>query len=196
MRVMGQMLSRKTLIVRMNSNKADIMRKELVPAEMIENRIFVIRGQKVMIDRDLAELYGVPTKYLNQQVRRNILRFPPEFMFQLSEQERSELVAICNRLGSLKHSTSLPHVFTEHGVVMLASVLSSERAIKMSIFIINTFVRLRQILYSNKELAHKLEQLERKVGALDSDVKAIFDAIRKLMEEPASKHSKRIGFRT
>jgi ORF6N domain len=169
------------------------MNEELVTQENIESRIFIIRGQKVMIDRDLAELYGVPTKYLNQQVHRNILRFPFTFMFQLSEQEKSELVAFCNRFESLKHSTSLPFAFTEHGVAMLASVLSSDRAIKMSIFIINTFVRLRQTLYTHKELAHKFEQLEGKVGDLDSEVKAIFDAIKQLMTTPPDK-PKKIGF--
>lgn len=114
--------------------------KELIPQERIEQRIFLIRGHRVMIDRDLAELYGVKTKYLNQQVRRNIKRFPQEFMLPLTEEERDELVAICNRFRTMKHSSTLPYAFTEHGVAMLASVLKSERAIKISIIIIKTFV--------------------------------------------------------
>ena len=104
--------------------------KGLIPQERIEQRIFIIRGEKVMMDRDLAELYGVKTKYLNQQVRRNIKRFPQEFMFLLTKEERNELVAICNRFQTMKHSSVLPYAFTEHGVAMLASVLRSERAIK------------------------------------------------------------------
>ena len=169
------------------------MSEKLITQESIENRIFIIRGQKVMIDRDLAELYGVPTKYLNQQVHRNILRFPSEFIFKLSEQEKSELVAICNRFELLKHSSSLPYAFTEHGVAMLASVLNSERAIKMSIFIINTFVRLRQILYTHKELARKLEQLENRVSNHGKDISELVHSIRELMA-PSPEKPKQIGF--
>ncbi|MFH1709807.1 MAG: ORF6N domain-containing protein [bacterium] len=140
------------------------MSEELAPQEAIETRIFLIRGQKVMLDRDLAELYGVETKYLNRQVRRNLERFPDEFMFLLSEQEKEELVTNWHRFKPLKHSTSLPLAFTEHGVAMLASVLNSESAIKISIFIIKAFVRLRRVLSAHKELARKLEQLEQRVG--------------------------------
>jgi hypothetical protein len=156
------------------------MSELLVPQEAIENWILEIRGQKVIIDRDLALLYDVPTKYLNQQVHRNKLRFPQEYMFQLTEQEKSELVAICNRFNLLKHSTSLPYAFTEHGVSMLASVLNSEKAIKMSIFIINTFVRLRQVLSGNKDLAKKFDLLEKRVFKHDSDIRELVRDIRKL----------------
>lgn len=166
----------------------------IVPVEVIEQRIYLIRGQKVMIDRDLAELYGVETKYLNRQVKRNILRFPPEFMFQLNEDEKNELVTIWHRFSTLKHSTVLPYAFTEHGVAMLASVLKSERAVKISIHIIKTFVKLRQIISSHKELAHKLEQLEWKIEKHDEEIKLIFDAIRQLMAQPEPKE-KKIGFR-
>jgi len=169
------------------------MRKELVPQEAIENRILIIRGQKVMIDRDLAELYEVPTKYLNQQVRRNIERFPNTFMFQLSEQEKSEVVAICNHLKELKFSHQLPYAFTEHGVAMLASVLNSDRAIKMSIFIINTFIRLRQILYTHKELANKVEQIEGKVILHEKAIQGINQAIEELVT-PKLEKKKEIGF--
>ena len=166
----------------------------IVPIEVIEQRIYLIRRQKVMIDRDLAELYGVETKYLNRQVKRNILRFPPEFMFQLNEDEKNELVTIWHRFSTLKHSSALPYAFTEHGVAMLASVLKSERAVKISIHIIKTFVKLRQIISSHKELAHKLEQLERKIEKHDEEIKLIFDAIRQLMAQPEPKE-KKIGFR-
>ena len=146
-----------------------------------------------MIDRDLAELYGVETKYLNRQVRRNIQRFPEEFMFKLTTEERNELVTICHRFSTMKHSSALPFAFTEHGVAMLASVLKSERAIKISISIIKTFVKLREIISTHKELAYKLSQLERKTEKHDTEIQAIFEAIRQLMTPP-EKPKHRIGF--
>jgi len=167
--------------------------KDLIPQETIEQRIFLIRNQKVMIDRDLAELYGVETKHLNRQVKRNILRFPEEFMFQLAIEERNQLVTICHRFKTMKHSSSLPYAFTEHGVAMLASVLKSDRAVKISINIIKAFVKLREMLSTNKELAHKLAQLERKIENHDEEIKLIFDAIRQLMT-PSEPKRKRIGF--
>lgn len=167
---------------------------ELIPQEVVEKRIFAIRGHRVMIDRDLAELYEVETKYLNRQVRNNIQRFPEEFMFQLTSVEKNELVQICHRFKTMKHSTSLPYVFTEHGVAMLASVLNSDRAIKISIVIIKTFVRLRQMLTTHKELAYKLSQLEQKFDKHDKDILIIFEAIRQLMEPPPPPEKPRIGF--
>jgi hypothetical protein len=166
---------------------------KIIPQETVEQRIFLIRGCKVMIDKDLAELYGVKTKYLNQQVRRNAQRFPKEFVFQLSEQERNELVAICNRFETMKHSSSLPYAFTEHGVAMLASVLNSDRAIKMSILIIKTFVKLREIISTHKELSCKLSELERKFEKHDEAIQGIFEAIRQLMVVPETP-KRRIGF--
>jgi len=148
-----------------------------------------------MIDRDLAELYGVETKYLNRQVKRNIQRFPDEFMLQLSSEEKDELVTICHRFRTMKHSSTLPYAFTEHGVAMLASVLKTERAVKISISIIKTFVKLREIVSTHKELAHKLSQLERKIERHDTEIQAIFEAIRQLMTPPEKPHRK-IGFRT
>ena len=167
--------------------------KAIIPQETIEQRIFLIRNQKVMVDRDLAELYGVETKHLNRQVKRNIQRFPEEFMLQLTIEERNQLVTICHRFKTMKHSSSLPYVFTEHGVAMLASVLKSDRAVKISINIIKAFVKLREMLSTHKELAHKLAQLERKIEKHDDEIKLIFDAIRQLMAPPEPK-SKRIGF--
>jgi len=166
----------------------------LIPQEIIEQRIFLIRNQKVMIDRDLAELYGVETKHLNRQVKRNLQRFPEEFMFQLNPDERNQLVTICHRFRTMKHSSTLPYAFTEHGVAMLASVLKSERAVKISINIIKAFVKLREILSTHKDLANKLSQLERKIEKHDEEIHMIFEAIRQLMK-PTETKIKKIGFR-
>ena len=151
----------------------------IVP-EIIENKIFLIRGQKVMIDRDLAQLYEVTTKALNQAVKRNRSRFPGEFMFRLTMKEKNELVTNCDRFANLKHSTSLPYAFTEHGVAMLSSVLNSDRAIQANIAIIKIFIRLREILGSHKALAEKIKLLEKKY---DSQFRVVFEAIRQLMKE-------------
>lgn len=153
----------------------------IIPAEHIHRRIFLIRGEKVMVDRDLAELYGVQTKALNQAVRRNKDRFPEGFMFQLTKHERDELVTHCDRFESLKHSTSFPVVFTEQGVAMLSSVLKSKRAIQVNIQIMSTFVQLRRMLADNKELSRRLDELERKY---DSQFRVVFDALRKLITPP------------
>jgi phage regulator Rha-like protein len=166
----------------------------LVPKEAIEAKIFLLRGCRVMIDRDLARLYNVETKYLNRQVRRNIERFPAEFMFQLNEKEKHELVTNWHRFGSLKHSLVLPYAFTEHGVAMLASVLNSAAAVNISIDIIKTFINLRKMLFSHKELAYKLDKLEKRIDQKDEEVQAIFEAIRELMEPPPAKRKPKIGF--
>ncbi len=168
--------------------------KPAIPAEIIEQRIFLIRGQKVMIDRDLAELYGVETKNLNRQVKRNIERFPAEFMFQLNKKEKNELVTNWHRFEMLKHSVSLPFVFTEHGVAMLSSVLNSERAVKMNIQIIKTFVKLREFVSTHKELAFQLKSLEQKVDKHDEAIQEIFEAIRELIQTP-NPPRKQIGFK-
>ena len=153
----------------------------LIPIERIESRIYLMRGQKVMVDRDLAELYGVPTKRLNEAVKRNAARFPEEFMFQLSEREKSELVANCDRFRPLKHSTSLPYAFNEHGVAMLSSVLNSERAIQVNIMIIKAFIRLRQVLLDHEELIGLFKKLETRVDQHDAVINEIVEAIRELM---------------
>lgn len=168
--------------------------KNVIPDDAITSRIFLIRGRKVMIDRDLSELYGVETKYLNRQVKRNKERFPDEFMFQLNRDEKHELVTICHRFGTLKHSVNSPYAFTEHGVAMLASVLNSERAVKISIMIIRTFVRLRDILSTHKELVDKLTKLERKLMGHDAEIKAIMEAIKQLTLPPSEKKRRIIGF--
>jgi phage regulator Rha-like protein len=166
----------------------------LARSELIEKRIFLIRGQRVMIDRDLADLYGVETKYLNRQVKRNRERFPPEFMFQLTSRERNELVTNWHRFVSLKHSTVLPYAFTEHGVAMLSSVLHGKRAIHINILIIKVFVKLREILATHKELAQRLQELEVKIEKHDEAISAIFEAIRQLMAPPLEKPKRPIGF--
>ena len=167
----------------------------IVPIELIESKIYLIRGHKVMLDSDLAELYGVETRALVQAVKRNIGRFPQDFMFQLNNQEvitlRSQIVISKSGKGGRRF---IPYVFTEQGVAMLSSVLNSERAILVNIAIMRAFVKLREILSVNKELAHKLAQLERKIEKHDTEIKVIFDAIRQLMAAPEPKE-KKIGFR-
>lgn len=166
----------------------------LVSRTGIENRIFLIRGFRVMLDRDLAELYGVSTKALNQAVKRNVERFPAEFMFRLTEQERAEVVTNCDHLQALKFSRHLPLVFTEYGVVMLASVLNSPRAINVNVQIIRTFVRLREMMVAHKGLSEKLARLERRVGHHDFKIREVFAAIRRLVS-PSEKHRPTIGFK-
>ena len=167
--------------------------KVLVPVETIEQKILLIRGQKVMLDRDLAVLYGVETKYLNRQVKRNIERFPKEFMFKLTKYEKDELVTNWHRFALLKHSYSSPYAFTEHGVAMLAAVLNSKQAIRMSILIVKTFVRLREILGTHKELVQKLKLLEMRVDGHDEEIESIMEAIHQLISTP-EKPKNRIGF--
>lgn len=161
--------------------------------DFIQNNILLVRGKKVMLDRDLAELYDVETKYLNRQVKRNLKRFPDEFMFQLTIKEKNELVTNWHRFNSLKHSTSLPFVFTEHGAVMLASVLNSQRAVEASIFVVRAFIRLREIVLSHKEFALKLRELELKLGNHDEQISTIIEAINQLFT-PTELPRKKVGF--
>ena len=164
----------------------------LITHEMIEQKIFLIRRHKVMLDRDLARLYKVPTKRLNEQVKRNIKRFPEDFMFRLTKEEFKNLKSqfATSSWGGIR---KLPYVFTEQGVAMLSSVLHSERAVQVNIAIMRVFVKLRQILSTHKELAHKLEALERKIEKHDAEIQGIFEAIRQLMVVP-EKPKRRIGF--
>jgi hypothetical protein len=166
---------------------------EIIPAEVIEGTILLIRGKKVMIDRDLALLYGVGTKALNQAVKRNPARFPEDFMFQLSDSERDELVTNCDRFRTLKHSSTNPYAFTEQGVAMLSSVLKSERAVLVNIVIMRTFVKLREILSTHKDIAGKLALIEKRMDEQDEKIHSIFEAIRALMSPP-QKSKKIIGF--
>jgi hypothetical protein len=168
-----------------------IERRSLLPVERIAGRIVVLRGQRVMLDVDLAGVYAVPTKRLNEQVKRNSRRFPADFMFQLRAAEKAEVVANCDHLQRLKFSPALPYAFTEHGALMLASVLNSPIAVAASIQIVRAFVHLRELATTHKDLARKLESLERKY---DTQFKVVFDAIRQLMTPPAQQRL-RIGFR-
>ncbi len=164
---------------------------DFISIEIITNQIFVIRGKKAMLDRDLAQLYGVATKRLNEQVKRNIKRFPEDFMFQLTKIEKDELVAICDRFNTMKHSTVLPYAFTEQGVAMLSSVLNSERAIMVNIQIMRAFVQFRRMLLSHRDLKRKIEEMERKY---DKQFASVFQAIKQLLEPPKQEKKRIIGF--
>ncbi len=165
---------------------------KLVPVERIDRGILVIRGQRVMLDADLAVLYGVSTKALNQAVKRNRDRFPKDFMFRLTAVEKEEVVTVCDHLDRLRFSPTLPYAFTEQGVAMLSSVLRSRRAVLVNIEIMRAFVRLRAMAGSIAELRHKVDALERKY---DAQFKEVFDALRVLMAPPPSPEKPRIGFR-
>jgi hypothetical protein len=166
--------------------------QQIVPVEVIEHRILLIRGHKVMPDSHLAELYQVPTKALNQAVRRNPGRFPEDFMFQLTSEEtdslRSQIVTSNEGRGGRRY---LPYVFTEQGVAMLSTVLNSERAIAVNIAIMRTFVRLRQILATHKELAERLTAMEKKY---DQHFKVVFDVLKRLTEPAPDPPKRAIGF--
>lgn len=168
-----------------------IAAKSTVPVEIIENRILLIRNKKVMLDYDLASLYQVKTMVLNQAVKRNRKRFPDDFMFQLTKQEKDELITNCDRLKSLKHSPYNPYVFTEQGVAMLSSVLNSEKAIQVNIQIMRTFTKIKEMVVSNKELRRKIEEMERKY---DGKFMVVFKAITKLIGEPERENKRKIGF--
>ena len=165
------------------------MNNLLVPEERIEGKIYLIRGQKVMLDKDLAGLYGVSTGRLNEQVRRNIRRFPEDFMFQLSNQEAKNLISqfATSSWGGYR---KLPYAFTENGIAMLSSVLNSERAVQVNIQIMRTFTKLRKILASHEDLRRKIEAMENKY---DQQFRVVFDAIKALIDKPVKKMG-RIGF--
>lgn len=168
---------------------------EIITLDILQQKIFTIRNKRVMIDRDLAELYGVETKRLNETVKRNKKRFPEDFMFQLSNKEQNELVANCDRFEKLKHSSSNAYAFTEHGVTMLASVLNSEKAIEINVQVVRAFIQLRQIALENKDLARRVAELEHYFiehsKDYKEDMKEIHQAIDLLMDrtKPA-----KIGF--
>ena len=169
--------------------------KVLIPQEVIEQKILLIRGHRVILDRDLAKLYGVDTRRLNEQVKRNLQRFPEDFMFQLTNEEflnwRSQ-IAISNseKMGLRRR----PYAFTEHGAIMAANILNSGRAVEMSIRVVRTFIKLRQLLTTHKELAYKLSELERKIEKHDTEIQAIFESIRQLMAPTPQKPKRHIGF--
>jgi hypothetical protein len=171
-------------------------KKALVPAEVIVRKILFLHGEKVLLDRDLAELYGVETRLLKQAVRRNRKRFPEDFMFELTKQEfedwRSQFVISNSDKMGLRYR---PMAFTEQGVAMLSSVLNSDRAIEVNIAIMRAFVQLRKMIASNKKLARKVKELEARVGEHDEQIQVIFEAIHQLMTPPDTP-PKKIGFET
>jgi hypothetical protein len=172
-----------------------------IPKEdSISSLIYIIRGEKVMLDYDLAKLYDVETRALKQSVRRNINRFPKDFMFQLTSSEWKEVITNCDNLGAVKFSPSRPFAFTELGEAMLSSILNSERAITVNIKIIRVFTRMRTMIESRKEVLKKLEMLEKKDIELDEEVSLIFEYLKELeqtkQEETDFKQRKRIGFKT
>lgn len=152
-----------------------------------------MRGERVMLDMDLANLYGVATKVLNQAVGRNQDRFPMDFMFRLTKKEKEQVVTICDHLQRLKFSAVLPYAFTEYGAIMLASVLNTPRAVQASIGVVRVFVRLRQLIATHQKMAHHLFVLEQRIAKNESDVQAIFKTIRELMAPP-EKPKREIGF--
>ena len=169
------------------------MSKEMIPIERIARAIYILRGQKVLLDSDLAALYGVSTKALNQAVKRNRERFPPDFIFHLRIEETRSLRSQFVTLKRGEHLKYRPYAFTEQGVAMLSSVLNSERAVKVNIAIMRAFVKLRETLETNRELARKFEEIERRVGKHDEEIAAILEAIRQLMA-PSKQSRREIGF--
>jgi hypothetical protein len=161
--------------------------------ELIKQRIFVIRGYKIMIDTDLAELYGVSTKRLNEQLKRNINRFPTDFMFKVTQREKDEVVANCDHLQKLKFSPNLPNAFTEHGVAMLSSVLNSETAIQMNILIIRVFIKIKELILSNKDLEIRVGEVEKKQKEQGNLLTSVHSVVKHLIEKPDNPKGK-IGF--
>jgi phage regulator Rha-like protein len=169
------------------------MKKEMViPNEIISNKIYFIRNQKVMLDRDLALLYGVETKRLKEQVRRNINRFPKSFMFELTSEEYASLRTQIATLKQGKHSKYAPFVFTEHGILMLSSILNSETAIQMSLQIIETFVQLRKLASNYEELLNKIQQIE---SQYNNQFSEIYKVLQKLLEKPTQIQRTKIGYK-
>ena len=167
----------------------------MVTEKDILDCIIRIRDKKVMIDKDLALIYGVTTKRLNEQVKRNMSRFPSDFVFELTKEEKRELVANCDRFLMLRHSTTLPYAFTEHGAVMLACILNSEKAIQANIQIVRVFTAIREMALLNKELLLKMEKIEQKLGIHDKDLAVIFSTLKKMLEPKPIPKRNQIGFR-
>lgn len=167
--------------------------KEVI--ETVSKKILVIRGVRVMLDADLAQLYGVTTGAFNQAIKRNIKRFPKDFLFQLTEEERKKDITNCDILKNIKYSRVLPYAFTEHGAIMAASVLNSQKAIEVSVYVVRAFIAMRAMLAQHHELAKKLAQLENTVDVHSTHIRSLFNAIRQLMAPPEQlKEKKPIGF--
>jgi len=165
--------------------------------EFLESLIFTVRGQRVILDADLAHMYGVPTKRLNEQVRRNADRFPPDFLIQLTPSETKEIQGLRSQFATLKrgrHIKHLPHAFTEHGAIMAANILNSPDAIRMSVFVVRAFIKMREALISRSELERRLLQIENILLAHDESIRELYDQIRPLLLPPPTPPKKRIGF--
>jgi len=169
-------------------------KRSLIPLQRVEKTILFIRGQNVILDADLAKLYGVRTKRLNEQVKRNHERFPEDFMFQLTAKEKAKVVANCDHLSSLKYSPALPHAFTEHGALMAANILKTKTAVSMSIYVVRAFIRMREELTSRRDLEERLDQIEKILLVHDTELKDLFEKIRPLLLPPPEKPRKKIGF--
>ncbi|MCI4441998.1 MAG: ORF6N domain-containing protein [Lentimicrobium sp.] len=168
----------------------------IITEEFIMSKILLIRDQKVMVDSDLATLYSVTTKQLNQQVKRNIKRFPPNFMFQLTEIEKEQVVANCDHLKKLKFSSTLPYVFTEHGTMMLGNVLSSDRAIEFSIKIVEAFIKMRELLTNNLSVKLEIEEIKKKLINHDKNIELVFSYLDEMMEKQDNKVERiKIGYK-
>jgi phage regulator Rha-like protein len=168
----------------------------IITEEFIMSKILLIRDMKVMVDRDLAQLYGVTTKRLNEQVKRNIKRFPSNFMFQLTEIEKEQVVANCDHLKNLKFSSTLPYVFTEHGTMMLGNVLNSDRAIEFSIKIVEAFLKMREFLTNNVSVKLEIEEIKKKLTNHDKNIELVFSYLDELMEKQDNKIERnKIGYK-
>lgn len=165
----------------------------MLPVERIASRIVTIRGRRVILDADLAALYGVETRVLNQAVQRHPRRFPADIAFRLNASERQEVITTCDHLKNLKFSPALPLVFTEHGALMAASVLNSRRAVEVGLYVVRAFVQMREAIGAHREIGRRLGELERKVGAQDSVIVGIVRALRELTQPPPRKR-RPIGF--
>jgi hypothetical protein len=169
-------------------------KKALVRVDAIQQRILLVRGEKVILDSDLAEFYGVTTKALNQAVRRNKARFPKDFAFRLTKAEKAEVVTICDHLQNLKFSPVNPHAFTEHGAIMAATILNSPRAVAMSVFIVRAFVGLRRAIRDNRQLANAVAQVERRLADHDKQILVLARAVKQLTGPQPVPEKRRIGF--
>lgn len=168
----------------------------IITEEFIMSKILLIRNQKVMVDSDLATLYSVTTKQLNQQVKRNIKRFPSNFMFQLTDIEKEQVVANCDHLNKLKFSSTLPYVFTEHGTMMLGNVLSSDRAIEFSIKIVEAFIKMREFLTNNLGVKLEIEEIKKKLINHDKNIELVFSYLDEMMEKQDNKVERiKIGYK-
>lgn len=166
----------------------------MLPLEDIAARILIVRRRRVIVDADLAALYGVGTRVLNQAVQRHPRRFPADFAFRLTAEERNQVITTCDHLRNLKFSPALPWVFTEHGALMAASVLRSQQAVEVSLYVVRAFVRMREAIAAHREIGRRLDELERTVGAQDTVIVGIVKALRELTKPAEAPRRRRIGF--